>query len=104
MRPDHRLQGPGLGPGNEWAGVLVQPQWREPSPDRQRASAGVQLANNLGPAAETDYAPAWSPDGKRIVFVASIEGVDLYSVNRDGTGFSSFLEQGGVDVGPSWYR
>ena len=65
---------------------------------------GIELAGNIGPATETDFAPAWSPDGKKIVFVASIEGVDLYSVNRDGTGFAPFLEQPNLDVSPSWYR
>ena len=65
---------------------------------------GIELAKNLGPASETEFAPAWSPDGKKIVFVASIEGVDLYSVNTDGTGFAPFLEQPNLDVAPSWYR
>ncbi|MGH7585003.1 MAG: TolB family protein, partial [Gemmatimonadales bacterium] len=38
--------------------------------------AGIELARNIGPASETAHAPTWSPDGKKVLFTASIEGVD----------------------------
>jgi Tol biopolymer transport system component len=63
---------------------------------------GIAVARNLGSG--TEYAPAWSPDGRKLIFVASRDGLDLYSVNVDGTGEAPFVLLPGDDVAPSWHR
>ena len=48
-------------------------------------------------------APAWSPDGERIVFAGDLNGPGLYTMNKDGTGvvrLTHDTEFGSLD--PSW--
>jgi Tol biopolymer transport system component len=63
---------------------------------------GIVVAKNLGSG--TEYAAAWSPDGRKLIFVANRDGLDLYSVNVDGTGEAPFALLPGDDVAPSWHR
>lgn len=63
---------------------------------------GIAVAENLGSG--TEYAPAWSPDGRKLIFVANRDGLNLYSVNVDGTGEAPFVMLPGDDVAPSWHR
>ena len=50
--------------------------------------------------------PAWSPDGERIAFTASVPeeggGIVIYVVNADGTGLKALTERGGLAYQPAW--
>jgi TolB protein len=49
----------------------------------------------------SNWAPAWSPDGKRIVFYSSCEGArDIYMMNRDGTGRKKLTSGSGENKFP----
>lgn len=47
---------------------------------------------------ENDYAPSWSPDGKKIVF--NRNGLETYTMNADGSGITLISAVGGFDC--SW--
>jgi Tol biopolymer transport system component len=55
------------------------------------------------PESSGDFAPVWSPDGRRIAFVrASEEDVtDVYVVNRDGSGLRRLTHDGDASE-PAW--
>jgi Tol biopolymer transport system component len=47
------------------------------------------------------HGPAWSPDGRQLVFVAnSATSSDVYTINRDGSGLVQVTHDGGDD--PDW--
>ena len=53
--------------------------------------------------AETLYAPAWSPDGRRISFEAKIgERFSLMVVDADGSGLRRLTDSAGSDFASSW--
>lgn len=60
----------------------------------------VRLTNNT----EEERAPMWSPDGKRLVFVARRGGIDfeLCVMNADGTGLKQLTDNSTGDLTPSW--
>jgi TolB protein len=65
----------------------------------------VATAGGAPPAlrAETLYAPAWSPDGKRISFEARLDGrFALMRMNADGTALRRLTESAGSDFASSW--
>jgi Tol biopolymer transport system component len=62
------------------------------------------------PGDESYAAPAWSPDGRRLVFVLSTydAATDTYSdgelflINADGSGLAQLTDNGVDDHGPAW--
>ena len=60
----------------------------------------ARLTNN----AEEERAPAWSPDGKRIVFCCRRGGPDfeICVMNADGTGQVQLTDNAIQDLSPSW--
>jgi TolB protein len=46
-----------------------------------------------------DFAPAWSPDGRRIAFVSSWQ---LWVMNADGSGQRQLTRQGAHNFNPTW--
>jgi TolB protein len=63
-------------------------------------SERVQLTRNL----YEERGPAWSPDGKRIVFAARIGGSDfeICVMNSDGSGLVQLTNNGVPDLTPTW--
>lgn len=70
-----------------------------------------KLDTDLGsePFPRFDYSPRWSPDGRRIVFQKSWEGVtyeggeDLYLIDADGRGLREFASNSPApDGSPDW--
>jgi len=49
------------------------------------------------------YAPAWSPDGSRLVFVSRRSGgEEIYVAKADGTGVTRLTNLPGPDLSPAW--
>jgi len=58
-------------------------------------------------ASANENAPAWSPDGTRIVFESTLEdpvngNPDIYVMNADGSGRTRLTTNPGFDSDPSW--
>ena len=55
-----------------------------------------------------DAHPSWSPDGSRIVFTSikegfnHITGMEIYSINIDGTGLVQLTDDFHWDLDPAW--
>jgi len=60
----------------------------------------ARLTNNV----EEERAPAWSPDGTRIVFMCRRGGSDfeICAMNADGTGQVQLTDNTVADLSPSW--
>jgi Tol biopolymer transport system component len=68
-----------------------------------RGEPGAQTV--LTPGEANDFAPAWSPDGKRIAFISDRDGNDqLYVVRTDGTGLIRLTSSQGDKDTPAWRR
>lgn len=56
-------------------------------------------------AAKPSSLPAWSPNGRRLVFeryMGESTHYDLFTVNADGTGGGRLTDYGGAELGPDW--
>lgn len=63
----------------------------------------AQLTNNPD---ERAFMPAWSPDGKKIIYSSTIKGKkkdnDLYIINSDGTGLMQITTNESYEGTPVW--
>jgi Tol biopolymer transport system component len=51
----------------------------------------------------SESAPVWSPDGQRLVFVGYVgDGVDLFTINADGTELRNLTNLAKHTIQPSW--
>ncbi|NTU84027.1 MAG: hypothetical protein HGA45_32425 [Chloroflexales bacterium] len=69
-------------------------------------SAGGTNFRNITQAPDADdYDPAWSPDGKRLVFTSKRDNnVDLYIISADGSGLRRLTSDPAVDADADWSR
>jgi len=82
-------------------GRTLQIWWMRPDSSEPR-----QLTFGPGDKAQ----PRWSPDGQRLLFVASGGtdaygnklGLDIWSMNSDGTGVTNLTASPGDDTDPAW--
>jgi serine/threonine protein kinase len=82
-------------------GLTLQIWWMLPD-----GTGARQLTFGPGNKAQ----PRWSPDGQRLLFVASGGtdsygnklGLDIWSMNSDGTGVTNLTATGGDDTDPTW--
>jgi TolB protein len=56
----------------------------------------------LTKSCQRDYAPAWSPDGRRIAFTCDRENSDIFSANVDGTDLRRLTTNPKSDYFPAW--
>lgn len=65
---------------------------------------GSDVRNLTGTDNVFESAPAWSPDGSRIAFVACTECTtpDIYVMNADGTGVTRLTDDAALDDAPAW--
>ena len=62
-------------------------------------------ARRLTRSPALDSTPAWSPDGRRIVFYSDRTGDDeVWVMNADGTGQHRITRNGAADGVPDWGR
>jgi Tol biopolymer transport system component len=88
---------PGAGGGEEdWSDIwLIRPD-----------GSDLRRLTHAGPRAWANRSPAWSPDGKRIVFERLVRRSryahfeDIYVMNADGTGQKRLTPGGSPDWGP----
>lgn len=69
-------------------------------------TTNVQLSSDSGgPVFSNDGAPAWSPDGSRIAFVSTRDGLtdfELYVMNADGSNPTRLTDNPVDDRSPTW--
>lgn len=50
------------------------------------------------------YSPAWSPDGRQLLFTSMRDGnSEVYRINRDGTGLVNLTNNEASDFAPAWH-
>jgi Tol biopolymer transport system component len=64
---------------------------------------GSGLRNLTPKPVGTYVAPAWSPDGRKIVFVSDRDGnSEIYVMNANGSGQRSLTRNPAYDADPAW--
>jgi Tol biopolymer transport system component len=59
----------------------------------------VRLTEN----SESDWGPAWSPDGQRIAFASERDGNgEIYVMNANGSGQTNLTDNPAHDLAPTW--
>lgn len=50
------------------------------------------------------FYPTWSPDSSRLAFCVNVGGtnVNIYTINRDGSGLKQLTNDAGWEDHPSW--
>lgn len=67
------------------------------------ARADGSRPRNLTRTPSREYAPAWSPDGERLLFVGYRDGnAELYVARADGRGVRRVTRHRGEDLTPAW--
>ncbi len=86
--------------------TLAYVSYRQGSPMVFLASIyeGKSSANVTGEKGNSQaFAPSFSPDGKKIAFASSRSGnMEVWVVNRDGTGAKNLTQNGSADTAPCW--
>jgi hypothetical protein len=72
----------------------------------QKLTTNVQLGSDVnGPYYSADNDPAWSPDGNRIAFWSTRDGLanpEIYSIAVDGTNLTRLTNNSVEDKNPAW--
>jgi TolB protein len=65
-------------------------------------SVGKDLSN-LTKTSASEWVPAWSPDGQKIVFASDRDGdSEIYIMDKDGSNLEKLTDNRGYDGGPRW--
>ncbi|MBN9415007.1 MAG: PD40 domain-containing protein [Candidatus Eremiobacteraeota bacterium] len=97
-----------FGPNQNHVAVSPDVHWIAASgPGGLLVSAWNGSAGATGPALPGTagaFYPTWSPDSTRLAFCRNVGGsnVNLYSINRDGTGLKQLTNDAGWEDHPSW--
>jgi hypothetical protein len=71
-----------------------------------RLTTAIQMSTDgQGPIFSSDINPAWSPDGSRIAFSSSRDGLadrELYVINADGSNLTRLTDNTNDDHRPTW--
>jgi TolB protein len=68
-----------------------------------RSSGNISGERTAGERASQAFAPAWSPDGKRIAFASNRAGnMEIYSANADGSDVRRLTNSAAADTAPCW--
>lgn len=88
-----------------YAKTLAIPNRPPPAEQQDVLTIGSNGANvqNITGSETDEFAPVWSPDGRRVAFVASASGRTAIAVmNADGSGRRSLTVGPGNDLDPAW--
>ena len=100
---------PAVTPVGGGAGQIAYVSSRSGLPQIYLLNMANQELKQLTDIQEGACQPAWSPDGKQLVFISPCKGMDeiyydasLYLINADGSGFTPIVTVPGGDFDPKW--
>jgi WD40-like Beta Propeller Repeat len=94
-----------LSPGQQPLAVvpLVYTSWTSGNAEVNIVGSDGNGARDLSNSPASDFDPALSPDGTRVVFTSTRTGHgDLYVVDQDGSGLVQITRSPYADVAPAW--